>query len=409
MNTKNIVRAILLIFLIRFALAMLPSFQVDMGAWLGWAIRLAGIGPANFYSDTEWTQYTPGFLYWLLIVGKLGWIHPMAIKIPAIIADMLTGYLIWRVVGKVNRRYANFSYWLYVLSPVAIIDGSVWGQIDGILTFVMFLTTYLLIEKKSCYWSFVLAALAFLIKPQAIAIFPVLLIITIIRFGILKTMTSSLIGVLVVLVGFYPFFPTNPVAGAWELIYKMGLSYPYTSLFAFNFWAYLGMWKLDDALWLGISYFEWGTIMMSLAFVALIVKYRQYFARGNEVYLVFALSCFIFFLFPTRVHERYLFPMFAYLIAYAGLKQLKLLFLITMIAIVVYSLNLYLPYSYYEQATNPLKNVLLENVIQRLTLSIASIQMTIFGVLWLFPTRNKAKDGIPIDVRHRKAIEQGTD
>jgi Gpi18-like mannosyltransferase len=409
MNNKNLWRGLWLIFLCRFALALLPSFQVDMGAWLAWGSRLAEVGTANFYSEEVWTQYTPGFLYWLLAIGRLGWVHPLAIKVPVIIADMFTGYLIWKVVGKRSNKWANWAYVIYVLNPAMIIDGSIWGQIDGLLALAMFGSTYLLIEKKNCYASWIVAGVALLIKPQAIAMMPVLLGLTLIRFGVVKTLKSGLLTVSVIALGFYPFYPNNLLGGMWELMEKMGVSYPYTSLFAFNVWSFMGMWKLDNTIWMGMSYFAWGTIAMTGAFGGLILRYRKLLTDNSVVYLVFALACYIFFLFPTRVHERYLIPMFAYLIAYAGVKHNKWLWVIVAGASALYSLNLYLPYSYYEAMTNPLKNIGLENWIQDNLLPIATVQILIFVVLWLFPARDQSKKSVPELSGHSEAVEQGRD
>lgn len=72
-----------------------------------------------------------------------------------------------------------------------------------------------------------------------------------------------------------------------------------------------------------------------------------------------------------------------------------------------YSLNLYLPYSTYEGLTNPLKNIILENLIQQLAPTLSAIHLLIFGTLWLFPTRDHTKQDVPImltqgdGVKHR--------
>jgi Gpi18-like mannosyltransferase len=407
MSNKNILRILLSIFLIRLALALLPSFHVDMGAWLAWAERLTTMGLARFYSDEVWTQYTPGFLYWLYFVGKLGLVTPLAIKIPVIICDMLTGYLIWKVVKKTNITWANILFVSYILSPIAIFDGSIWGQIDGILTLCMFLASYLLIEKNNYYVSWIVAGLAFLVKPQAIAIFPVLFVLTIARFGWKKMLGSGILSIVVVLIGFLPFYRTNPIYGMWDLVQKMGESYPYTSLFAFNIWGYFGMWQLDSALWMGQSYFVWGTIMMGMAYLLLLMRYRKYLAKNSEAYLLFALACLIFFLFPTRVHERYLFPMFAYLITYVGMKRSRWLLGITAVSMIIYLLNLYLPYSNYEQLSNPLKNIKLENIIQGLTPILSIFQIGVLIILGLFPTGNQPKNSIKVAMGKRETIEHG--
>lgn len=406
---KWILRGLYVIFVIKFVFALMPSFQVDMGAWLAWASRLTTMPTASFYSDDVWTQYTPGFLYWLWFIGKLGWISPLAIKIPVIIADMLTGYLIWKIVAKVSRTWANIMFTIYTLSPVTIFDGSVWGQIDGLLTLFMFGAVYALIEKKNCYLSAGLLGIAFLLKPQALAIIPIILMITWVRFGFKKLIAYVAILTSVIVAGFYPFYPLDPIVGLFELIHKMGVSYSYTSLFAFNVWSFVGMWQADSVKFLGISYFSWGTIMMVVAYVMLVIKFRDHLLSNKEVYLMFAIACFIFFLFPTRVHERYLFPMFAFLVTYAGSKQSKPILIITTLSIVAYTINLYYPYSYYELLSNPLKNIALEKVIEKLTMGLAAWQILIFGSLWLFPARKETKESIPIGRGHRKSVKHGGD
>src|SRR5688572_392517 len=160
---------------VRFFTAFLPGFQTDMGTWLSWAQRLSESGFANFYSDMVWTQYTPGYLYWLWVVGKMGWMSELAIKAPVIIADIVVGILIWSLVRKVNEKIAIVSFFLYTLSPVVIFDGSIWGQIDGLLTLFLFSSAYFLIEKKNFVLSVFLWSIAFVIKPQSIAVLPALL------------------------------------------------------------------------------------------------------------------------------------------------------------------------------------------------------------------------------------------
>lgn len=406
---KTILRLLLAIFLVRLALSLLPSFQVDMGAWLAWAERLAALGPAKFYSDEVWTQYTPGFLYWLLIVGKLGWINPLMIKIPVIMADMFTGLLMWKVIKTSNHKLANWVFGLYVLSPVVIMDGSIWGQIDGLLTLTMVGATYLLVEKGKYNLSYIVAGIAFLIKPQMVAILPVLIVVTLARYGLKKTVIATLGAIATTILGYYPFYPANPVAGLVDLMQKMGVSYSFTSLFALNIWSYVGMWIADSTRWLELSYFGWGTMAMAMVFSLLLLRYRRHLKQGREVYLLMALACFTFFLFPTRVHERYLFPMFAFLMTYGGVKKNIYVGGLIVVMMILYTANLYLPYSYYEPVLNPLKNREIENLIFKLIPWIATGQILVFASLWLFPTRQDGKKSVPITVRHREAVEHGGD
>ncbi len=132
--TPNIILVLVATFIVRFFLSFLPSFSVDMGTWIAWAERLRDLGPASFYSDAVWTQYTPGFLYWLWLIGKLGIANELMVKIPVILADLVTGGIIWSLVRKVNAKFAAISFFFYVLNPAIIFNGSIWEQNDGIFT-----------------------------------------------------------------------------------------------------------------------------------------------------------------------------------------------------------------------------------------------------------------------------------
>lgn len=406
--SKTTLRILLLIFVIRLALSLLPSFEVDMSAWLAWAYRLAELGTSRFYSDEVWTQYTPGFLYWLLWVGKLGWVDPLMIKIPVILADIATALLIGRIVGAKSQRVNYWIFILYVLNPVVIFDGSVWGQVDGILTLAMMAATYYLVERKNVIMSFGLLGVALLVKLQAIAIVPVMLIYTLVTFGFTQLVLGSVLMGGVVIIGFYPFYPANPLAGMLDLVTKMGVSYPYTSLFAYNVWSYVGIWKLDSTIYKGLSYFHWGVVMMASAFLIVAVRFFRTIKDRRYVYLVFALSCLIFYLFPTRVHERYLYPFFAYLMTATYLLKNKYLTISLVIMSLIYVLNLYVPYSHYAPITNSLKSVDLETAIGKLQPLIAATYLAVLTTLivgGLFPGRKKLKQRLPVETREREAIK----
>lgn len=378
---------------LRLGLSTLPSFQVDMDAWMAWAMRLAELSPKGFYSDTVWTQYTPGFLYWLWGMGKLGWVSPWAVKIPVIMADLWAGWLVTRIVKAKSR----LSWWLYVgyvLSPVVIWDGSVWGQIDGILALAMLIAVYYLVERRNWWASWVAMGVALLIKPQAIALLPVLTVVTIVRLGWARWLMGVSLTGLVLLAGFMPFFPDDAWRGMVELSQKMSASYPYTSLFANNVWALVGTWQPDTAAWIDKTYLQWGVIMAGIAMgVTTLSVWRKLKKDKGATYWLASVACWIFFLFPTRVHERYLFPMFVFAYVYAGLVKRKAFYWLLGITTGVYMLNLYVPYAYYEPATNWLKNEWLMESLVRGEKLLAGLMVLIFTCWSLFPwiTAHKLK------------------
>lgn len=377
-----IIFSAIIVFIIRFAFSFLPSFGADMGAWLGWAGRLSSLGFANFYSPTVWTQYTPGYLYWLWVIGKAGLVNELAIKIPVIFADIATGFLIWSLIKKVNLKLAYVSFFLYILNPVVIFDGSVWGQVDGILTLTLFLSAYFLIEKKSFVWSAFFWAIAFLIKPQTIAVAPVfLLVIFLKKFNVKQIFSGLAIALVTIFLLSLPFFPKDPFLGLPKLILEMGQYYSYTSVNAFNIWSWTGFWVPDATKFLGIAFSTWGTILLIGSVILSLFVFRKKIDNKSDYYLLFAILSLCFFVFPTKVHERYLFPFFAFLLTSAGLAESLDLLALYVITSIVSFLNLYYPYSYYYPAN--LRSDLLYNLSRYLAKAIGFVFLvTYFILLW---------------------------
>jgi Gpi18-like mannosyltransferase len=374
---------VVLVFVIRLLFSFLPSFTVDMGTWFSWADRLAKLGLARFYSDSVWTQYTPGFLYWLWFGGRAGWVNDFLIKTPTILADVLTGLLIWKVISKKNKKLALFSFLFYSLNPVVIFNGSVWGQIDGILTLFLFLSVFFLIYKQSISLAGFFMGVAFLIKPQALALAIPLTLIAVNKFKSQKLIRGSLVAIMTILVGSLPFFPNNPILGLPDLIVKMGKHYSYTSVFAFNTWSLVGMWKPDQL------FFWWGLGLYLAAVIAILFVYKNRLKNVPQVFLFISLFLFAFFLFPTRVHERYLFPFFAFFLTAAGLLKNKKLFATYFVLSFLHLVNLYYPYAYYTD--NFLRSEVLLEVIGFLAPLIGSVFLLIFIMILFRDYKKKFK------------------
>lgn len=342
--------SVIVVFAVRFLLSFLPSFGSDMGSWLGWAGRLSSLGFAKFYSDQSWTQYTPGFLYYLWAIGKFGSVNELAIKVPMTLADIGVGVIIWSLVRKINPKLALASFFLYTLNPVVIFDGPVWGQVDGLLTLFLFLSAYFLIEKKSFVWSVFFWAISFLIKPQAIAVAPIFLLVAFLKkFRFREIVFGAVVCIATIFLLSWPFFPGNPIFGLPQQILSMSNYYSYTSVNAFNVWSWAGFWKPDTALLLGISLANWGAVLLGLSILFALYIFRNKLDLKANYYLLFAILSLCFFLFPTKVHERYLFPFFAFLLTAAALSKSKNLFGIYAITSVASFFNLYYPYAYYNK------------------------------------------------------------
>ena len=121
---------VLLGFFLRVIFVGNQGFKTDVSTYVAWAIALSQHGLAGFYSRVGFADYPPGYFYVLAVVGHL-WraLFPnadlaalrMLVKLPAILADLGVGLLLYALV----RRFAGVgsalaAAALYLLNPAII-------------------------------------------------------------------------------------------------------------------------------------------------------------------------------------------------------------------------------------------------------------------------------------------------
>lgn len=338
-------------FLMRVALAQTPGFSIDTDAWFAWSMRMVETGFSGFYSKEVWTNYTPGFLYVLYVLGLIkqlflfsNELHYFILKFPSILADLILGFLIYKEVNRFqNPGLALVAAILYLFNPAVLFNSAVWGQIDAFLTLFLFMSVYFLIRKK-LVWASVFWGLAVLIKPQAIALLPVFGFYVLRNFSLKTISKLSLPAVSVIILGSLPFFPQDPVLGVFKLILQMAQDYPGNSMFAYNLWGIFGFW-IDDATTLGpLSFRVWG-ILLLIIYWSIIVVFKW---KRKINWYVFALLGFLAFYFlPTRVHERYLLPALPFLILCAYIYKSRFLAILGAALSFIHFINIYYVYVYY--------------------------------------------------------------
>ncbi len=294
-------------------------------------------GFKNFYNS--WSDYLPGYPYVLWLLGKINlWgLLPenLLFKTPAIVSDLLTGLLIYKILSKSrSEKWGLIGAAAYIFNPAIFANSTLWGQVDSLTALTSMLTVYLV--PISLPLSAATLSIGTLIKPQAAFIFPVII------FMMLKNKNSykdfikyCLIGLVLFALAFVPYWNHGTLI---NFIYeRLSLSlnqYPYTSVNAFNFWGMFGSWKTDS-----IYYQVAGYLIVLISTVFLMFKLRK--QKNAEYYLmsyIFAAS-FIFF---TRMHERHLLAVFAPLTVVAIQNPMLLIPLIGLS--VTYIANLYYAY-----------------------------------------------------------------
>lgn len=305
-ENRNILLVLFFALVLRLAFSFFGTLHLDQGTFIAWSNILLKDGPRNFYNS--WSDYLPGYLYFLWGLGRInlfGFLpQDLLYKLPANIADLLTGFLIYKILSKSKgEKWGIIGAAIYLFNPAVFGNSAIWGQVDSLTALTSIMAIYLL------PFNYILSAVSLsagtLIKPQTAFIFPVIL------FMMLKNRKKigdyfiyCLTGLLVFTAGFVPFWNHgNLISFIYERLGVSASQYPYTSVNAFNFWGLIGFWKPDNI------YFQFGGYIF--VFAALIFLFFKSWKVKNPEYHLLSFVFGASFLFFTRMHERHLLPIFA--------------------------------------------------------------------------------------------------
>lgn len=341
--------------LFRLYLATYPGFKYDIGSFFYWAVRLTELPLNQFYSPEVFTDYTPGYLYVLSVLGHIRATFNLSddqfyflLKIPSILAEICLGFIVYFVARrnelsqKLSLTFASSVFF----NPGMIFNSSIWGQADGFFTLPLVLSV-LFLKGRRFLLSGLFLGISFLIKPQAIAIFPIFVLIALKNFEVKNWLKFSVVFLISLFLLTLPFFPNNPLWNLKEKIVSTANEYPYTALGPYNFWGTVGYWINDTITWFyGIVYQTWGYILLaSFWLVTMIV----YFKKNIPIFTLAALATMAFYFLPTRVHERYLYPALVFLILAAIEFKSEIILYAQDLLSVIYFINLYRVYVYYNE------------------------------------------------------------
>jgi len=324
-----------LAFMVRFAFFSNQGYQTDTTDFMLWFQHAADVGPRAFYTN-YWCDYPPFniFFFWgfglvakcLAVFGTSMFVYVM--KIAPNLFDLATAFIIFAFARKrLSFKWALVGAALYAFNPAAVFNAAVWGQFDAIYTFLLVSSLYLVLESKTKL-AVVAFMLAILTKPQSIAMAPLFIYLVIRKTDWKGFLTSLGVAAATVAAVILPFEWTNGNPVTWLSSIYIGAystpQYQVTSLNAFNFWAFGGLWVSDAG---GLNIIGWILFGVMAAFAVYLVHKR--YGASDELLVIFAafVLFFSFFMLPTRMHERYLFPAISMLaLMFPFLKKTRLLF-----------------------------------------------------------------------------------
>ena len=328
-------------FILRLILSLFLTYENDFLAWKIWGSQIEEVGFSKFY-DTFWCDYMPGYLYVLWALDRVSSAFPqlsteILFKLPANLADLGISITIFYALRRITTlRNAMIAAVVYFFNPASLSNSTFWGQVDSFHALPILLSIICAMGRRFVL-SGIFAALAFMIKPPSIVIFPVVGLIAIepllrdYRKPTLKTFIPAIkIALAIIVTSIILTLPfiwdkletfTYIFTGPLELIMARFTAayeqYHAASLNAFNFWGSFAMWKNDSIPFLGLTYKSWGTIIFTLIYtvISLLLSRVVYKSRGERdrdfTYIIFqavTLIIFSLFLFITRAHERHLLP-----------------------------------------------------------------------------------------------------
>jgi dolichyl-phosphate-mannose-protein mannosyltransferase len=326
--------------------------ETDLELLRQFSVRLADVGPHDYYL-ARYDHYLPGYLYVLWGIGAL---HEaffadiststyfIILKLPANFFDFATAFLIYKTLSKRMSVYAAIAGCaFYLFNPAIFYNSAVWGQFEAAQTFFMFAAIYLLLARKP-ELAAISMAVAVLVKAQAVGLVPVFALALLMRTPPRRILSSAAVGLAVLFFIQLPFFPRDPFFGGMVSLARQTMNnYPFTSLNAWNLWEIVGgVPKGDATTWLGITYQTWGIILWLAAQGAAAFWLFRRPRDDWSTYWAASLALFAFFILPTRIHERYLFPFFAFFLVAAMLSRYRIPLLVLYAFVsVLHFLNLY--------------------------------------------------------------------
>ena len=306
--------------------ASYSGHKTDMSCFSAWADMIFKDGIGSFYKSEAFHDYPPGYMYVLWVIGALKQVFGSSnilIKMPAIICDIATGFVIYRIADKrFGNARASLISALYLFNPAVVMNSAIWGQVDSIYTLLAVAMLYFVSEKQMIK-SYFMFALCIFVKPQAFIFMPVMI------FGIIenvflpkfdsqkfvKNLIWGLGAIAMIFILALPFGLGNVIEQ-----YKSTLaSYPYMTVNAFNLWGALGK------NWVQLTT---ATSVIGYIFLVLIVAYSTYlFFKSKskaKYYFTGAVLSLATYMLSVKMHDRYAFPtMIMLLLAFVEARDAK--------------------------------------------------------------------------------------
>lgn len=345
--------------IIRYYLAAKYISHMDVTYYfVPWTEKLINNPITRFYFIEGTTNidsmcnYTPLYAYFLYLCGliiklfKIGGTGVIiVVKSPAIICDIISGIIIYKIAKKRNLPpiLSVFFCGAYILNPALMVNSAVWGQIDGITAMFTILVVYLIMEQKDLL-AIIFSFVGISFKLQFIFALPAIGMYYLIKAIKDKKLFKKYL--LAVLIGVGVFFAislpltilpsiTTKTFFPIKIYLEQIGTYEWYTLNAFNIYGLLGLNYVDIAS--GQSASVTAIVLIVTCIFIIIVSAKR--KEEKDIPILIAITIGMVFTFTMKMHERYMFVIMSMVTIALINKKSKLLCIITALINVVVYLN----------------------------------------------------------------------
>lgn len=350
-------------FILRLVLTQVfEGHPTDIRNFKAWGMHIARNGFRGMYEGVSsqgiWCDYPPLYLLPLWFVSRFYMLFDpsfghwsqggftLLAKLPSIITDLgCIAFIILILKRYIHPYLAFFAGLIFALHPAVIYESAIWGQVDSVTLLLQLIALWYLIEDRHDLAIFA-TALNILVKPQGLILLPLVLFIALYKKAWKQLLLGGVYSLVFAFLLSWLFVPLSveTVAGIplpsnmvwlWGKYNSQADLYSYSSIQAFNLWSLAGNWS-ESLMWrkdsrsvyflaniLGqgnvqpvpsyLTHKFWGLVLFSVTYLMSLVYYVLASRKNNPedqgvvIWHTSTLIMFAFFLFPTRMHERYLY------------------------------------------------------------------------------------------------------
>ncbi|MBD2528768.1 hypothetical protein H6G97_03985 [Nostoc flagelliforme FACHB-838] len=293
-----------IIFAVLIRLVCVPNQSSDYKSFLEpWYDFIASHGgfSALKYSFAD---YTPSYLYWILISATLlsGLPKILAIKLLAMTVDFLCAFFTYKIV-RLKYPQGNqpiFAFLAVILSPTVIYNSALWGQCDSIYTTGLIACIYFLSIQKQ-----IPALLSFGVglsfKLQAMFLAPLLLILLV--KNRINWYYLPLIPVVYIISVLPPWFIGREIQELLLIYFSQANKYKELTKGAPNIYQWIPNNFYNIVVPIGLTL----TISAIFLLVYIVYKSRLKITQDRLIHLATISVLFMPYILP-KMHQRYFYP-----------------------------------------------------------------------------------------------------